>query len=243
MADRLIQCEWGPGGVGAGRAPAAVVVADVLIFSTAVAAALDHGVLVHPYRWGDARAAAAHAQSVGAVLAARRGESEPSASPGSLRRVAAGCHVVLPSPNGATCALAARQRGPAVQVALGALVNAAAVARWAAAAGGPVRLIAAGERWPDGSLRPALEDWLGVGAVAAHLPWDQLDDSARAARAAFESARPTLAAVLAGTPSGQELIGRGFADDVEWAAQSDRHVIVPVLGPGGYFEPAGPRPL
>ena len=238
MADWPIQCEWGPAGIWAGGAPAAVVVADVLIFSTAVAAALDKEVLVHPYGWGDAPAAAAYARSVGALLAGRRGESEPSGSPRSLTRLAAGCHVVLPSPNGATCALAAQQRGPGVQVALGAPVNAAAVARWAAAAGGPVQLIAAGERWPDGSLRPALEDWLGVGAIAAHLPWSQLGDSARAARAAFESAQPTLAAVLAGTPSGQELIGRGFADDVAWAAQSDRYAVVPVLGPGGYFERA-----
>lgn len=52
------------------------------------------------------------------------------------------------------------------------LRNARAVAAWlserSGADDGPVTVIAAGERWPDGSLRPA-QDLLGAGAVVAAL--------------------------------------------------------------------------
>lgn len=231
-----IGCEWGASGIAAvvaDEAPVVVVVCDVLIFSTAVVAALDAGVWVHPHAWGDGAAAAAYAATRGAMVAGRRGEAEPNLSPGSLARLPAGTHVVVPSPNGATCALAAHSAG--VPVVLGALVNAEAVADFVRAVDGVALLVPAGERWPDGSLRPALEDWLGAGAVAAALPWGILSEEARAARVAYESCRTHLAHVLAATRSGQELIARGYRGDVERAGAVGRSGAVPRLGGDGCF--------
>ncbi len=243
MGGRIF-CEWGPSGLSAAVAegpPRVVVVCDVLIFSTAAVAALEAGVLVHPHAWGDAAGAAALAGARGALVAGRRGEAEPSASPRSLARLPAGTHVVVPSPNGATCALAAHRVG--AEVVLGALVNAQAVAQYVQALGAVALLVPAGERWPDGSLRPALEDWLGAGAVAAALPEDILSEEAAAARRAYEGARTRLARVLAASRSGQELIARGYHDDVEWAGMPDRSSAVPQLvsaadGSAGWFRDA-----
>lgn len=139
--------------------------------------------------------------------------------------------MVVPSPNGATCALAAHSAG--VPVVLGALVNAEAVADFVRAVDGVALVVPAGERWPDGSLRPALEDWLGAGAVAAALPWGILSEEARAARVAYESCRTHLAHVLAATRSGQELIARGYRGDVERAGAVGRSGAVPRLGGDG----------
>lgn len=96
-----VRFDWGQSGV-ARLAPfvRALVVVDVLRFTTAVETAAASGVLVDPYRWKDA-SAQGFAASVGATLALRREGDGPSLSPPSLAKMAAGSRVVLPSPNGA----------------------------------------------------------------------------------------------------------------------------------------------
>ena len=74
---------------------------------------------------------------------------------------------VLPSQNGAEITLQAARIAKIVFG--GCLRNALAVAAAAQRCGSSFNVIAAGERWPDGSLRPALEDWLGAGAILRHL--------------------------------------------------------------------------
>ncbi|MEV0095209.1 hypothetical protein [Streptomyces sp. NPDC050738] len=91
-------------------------------------------------------------------------EASPwSLSPAALRRAPFVPRLVLPSPNGSAIAAAAGESA----VLAGSLRNASAVGRWLADRGygtldRPVAVIASGERWPDGSLRPALEDLLGA---------------------------------------------------------------------------------
>ena len=156
-----IRCEWGEPGVAA-LAPIsdAVIIVDVLSFSTSVEIAARNGALVFPYRWRDDRAVG-FAAAVQAVLAEpRRTVGSYSLSPASLLDIQPGTRLVLPWPNGATLTLAARP----TPVFVGCLRNAAAVAAAARQLGPKIAVIAAGERWPgDHSLRPCVEDPIGAG--------------------------------------------------------------------------------
>lgn len=121
---------------------------------------------------------AAFAESIGATLASKRGEGR-SLSPLSFIPDDAGKRYVLPSPNGSTCAYIAKK---APMVLAGCLLNAEAVAESA--------------RWhhvqeDENHLRPAVEDYLGTGAILSYL-----EDS-----------------------QGLELRERGFAEEVRHCAQ------------------------
>lgn len=88
----------------------------------------------------------------------------------------------------------------------------------------------------DGSLRPALEDLLGAGAVLSALRRQGdavLSPEAAAAAACFE-ATPDVAATVAACASGQELTVGGFADDVAIATEPDVCDIVPILTDGAF---------
>lgn len=223
-----VRFEWGPAGIGPLSADVVVVV-DVLRFTTAVEAGVSRGVAVHPYRWRDP-SAAAFADRLGARLADGAGGS-PSLSPASLLGLPPGSTVVLPSPNGSTCAALAHEAG--AQVVAACLRNASAVAAWVAGRPGAVAVIACGERWPDGSLRPALEDHLGAGAVLAGLDGD-LSPEARAAVAVWRDSRTHVTDVLAACSSGREQRERGWAEDLRYAADVDASRAVPVLVDGAF---------
>ena len=224
---------WGPvDALEAVREGAAVaVVVDVLSFTTTLSVAADRAIAVIPHSWHDS--AADLAATRGATLAVARGGDGVSLSPASVRRSTGVSLLVLPSPNGS--AISHRIAGAGVTVAGGCLRNARAVGTWAVLqAVDSVAVVAAGERWPDGSLRPALEDLLGAGAVLAATGecGADLSPDATAAAAAYEEARDVLAERLRTCPSGRELIRRGWAEDVEIAAELDAGRAVPVLRDG-----------
>lgn len=238
-----VRFEWGPEGARRiGAAVACLVVVDVLSFTTSVTVAVEAGTAVHPYAWRDATAAA-YARRVGARLAVGRREvsarSPWSLSPAALRRAPYTPRLVLPSPNGSAIAAAA---GAAATVVAACLRNAPAVGAWLSRHGygtrdRPVAVIAAGERWPDGTLRPALEDLLGAGAVVAalreHAPTVTPSPEARTAAAAF-TGTPDPAAAVASCASGRELAGGGFPEDVAIATESGAASVVPVLFEGAF---------
>ena len=131
--------------------------------------------------------------------------------------------LVLPSPNGSTIAFALAESG--AQVVGACLRNAGAVARWLAprvADGASVVVVPAGERWYDDTLRPAVEDLWGAGAVIAaltrRLEAGAASPEARMAVAAWHAA--VLPADLLDCAGGIELAEAGFVADVEIARSS-----------------------
>ncbi len=233
-----VRFEWGLDGARA-VVPGAdlAVVVDVLSFTTCVSVAVDRGAVVFPYPLRDAGASefAAHRR---ATLAGPRGSEGLSLSPGSLRSAPSLDRVVLPSPNGST--ISHELAGSARQVVAVSLRNAAATADWVHAtlpADAVIAVIAAGEKWGNGHLRPALEDQLGAGAFIAGLAAagrHNFSPEAAAAAAAFDAAEPHLAGVLRGCSSGRELIDGGYGDDVVIAAELDAGSDVALLRDGAY---------
>jgi len=227
--------DWSSAGAAEVRGDLVAVV-DVLSFTTAVTVAVDAGIEVLPYRWRD-ESAEAFAEQHEAALAVGRGQAGDdgiSLSPVTIRRAGVR-RLVLPSPNGSTISQQLSDSGSTVLAV--SLRNAAAAAAWVATklAGDPsltVVAIAAGERWKDGSLRPAVEDLWGAGAFLAALAdggAGPLSPEARAAAAAYRDVAGELPDLLHECAGGRELTAYGFAGDVAVAAEVDISGLVPVL--------------
>jgi len=227
---------WGPNGLrDLSLRCDVIVIVDVLRFTTAVDVAVARGAEVYPYRWHDGTEGD-FAAELGAELAVKGGGVDAdhpwSLSPAGLSRIPAGTRLVLPSPNGAALSFGAREAG-ATAVVAGCLRNAPAVGSWARRHGGRLGVLAAGERWhgATGPIRPAVEDWLGAGAVvAAADPHGAVSTpDAIAATGSFGVARDRLGWMLAGAASGRELAAVGWEADVVMAAEHGVSRCVPVL--------------
>jgi 2-phosphosulfolactate phosphatase len=243
QAASTLRLEWGPTGAAAvGPGCAVAVVVDVLSFTTTVTVAADRGIAVLPHRWENDDAARVVAVANDAVLAVGRSRARPgqvSLSPGTVRRAHDLRRLVLPSPNGSAISAGLAREVPVVVAA--SLRNRHAVAAWLLdryAADGPhVAVISSGERWPDGTLRPAVEDLWGAGALVDVLiagGWRDVAPEAVAAAAAFRAMQDDVGAALRACASGRELIDAGYPDDVEIAAELDRSASVPVLRDGAF---------
>lgn len=210
-----------------------LVLVDVLSFTTSLTIAVACGAEVWPFA-PSSDGAEQLAREIGAVLARGRStRSGPTLSPATLLDLERGSRLVLPSPNGSAIAHAAL--GSGVPMAAACLRNASAAARFLADFR-RVGIVAAGERWGDGSLRPAYEDLLGAGVVAADL-YARGATGSPDADAAVAAARSPRA--LAECPSGIELVDRGFAEDVALAEERDVTETLPLLQ-SGRFSAAAP---
>ncbi|GAB4458794.1 MAG: hypothetical protein OHK0029_20470 [Armatimonadaceae bacterium] len=242
-----MRLEWGWRGAETAAARGdLLVVVDVLSFSTTAVTALANGFILYPCR-SDAEAHAV-AELTGAALAVKRSAGDEmtegfSLSPCSFLREGNGVSVALPSPNGATCC---RLGASAPHLLIGSLLNARAVADaaslWAEQTKGAITVLACGERWAtpheDGTLRFALEDYLGAGAIFSALsPALSRSPEAQAAEEVFLTSVPRLEETLLRCGSGQELTDRGYRSDVLHAAQWNRYTIVPHLRENLRLEP------
>ncbi|MGO8875736.1 MAG: 2-phosphosulfolactate phosphatase [Acidimicrobiales bacterium] len=230
--------EWGASGARA-LAPscATLVVVDVLSFTTTVCVAAGFGTEVLPC--ADERAARQLADATGAELAVSRHEADErrpwSLSPASLLTAPRVARLVVASPNGG--AISAAGAGPGKPVIAACLRNVTAVVTWLLGHGfgeasRPVAVVAAGERWSDGSLRPAIEDLFGAGLVLAGLAEGGVSISAEATVAAHSVAGLSplqLADLVRASTSGVELKVAGYGDDVEMAVEGDADAVVPMM--------------
>lgn len=245
-----VRFDWGLTGAGAaaadspaGKVDVAVVI-DVLSFTTTLSVAIDAGIEVLPYPSHD-DSALRYATDNNADLAVTRNAytfGSVSLSPSTIRSAQSVTRLVLPSPNGSTISYALRSTAG---LCVGAsLRNARATAVWIAQSyphSAVVSVIAAGERWPDGTLRPSIEDLWGAGAVIGHLidmsPTRSPSPEAEVAAQAWRSIAGQASSALHRSASGQELIAAGYVQDVEIAAEVDQSQSVPVLT-GDHFRDA-----
>lgn len=230
--------DWGlVGGEVVAGTSGVVAVVDVLSFTTALTVAVDKGIEVFPFRWRDERAER-FAQERDAVLAVGRSVARPgqiSLSAATIRAAGPVAKLVLPSPNGST--IVHEIAGAGVTLIGVSLRNVGAAADWtvrrlAATPDASVSAIAAGERWSDGSLRPAVEDLWGAGAYLAALDargFGPLSPEALSSAAAYRAVAADFPARLRASVGGQELVNWNYADDVEVAAEVDANTAVPIL--------------
>jgi 2-phosphosulfolactate phosphatase len=90
-----------------------------------------------------------------------------------------------------------------------------------------------GERWLEGSLRPAVDELLGAGAMIHHLTW-HCSPEAQVARDAFRSAAHDLTRSIRDSISGRKFVGRGFLRGVDMALEVDVSECAPLLRNDAY---------
>jgi 2-phosphosulfolactate phosphatase len=220
-----------------------VVVVDVLRFSSAVVTAIANGFIIYPA--SDYKKGTDLATSIGAELSGRPDEARYSISPSSFMNATGDDkEVILPSPNGSTCAELIREDEIGY---IGCLLNAKAVGRHVSQiafdkkkdvtviAAGEQKAIDTGERIVydlKSSYRVfAIEDYLGAGAIICYSVLNK-SRAARACERAFKRSRDRLEKLLHISFSGKYLIQHNLKKDIEHAIQLNRYDVVPVVRAG-----------
>jgi 2-phosphosulfolactate phosphatase len=229
--------EWGRRGAReAAERGDIVMIVDVLSFSSTVVSALDKGAIIYPYPPNlDGKL---YAESIGAEFILGRAEAarldKPTLSPVSFNQEHNSKKYVLTSLNGSFCTWIA-SKVPALLI--GSLLNASSVAYAAnqiqKQTKANITVIPCGEQWEDNkihedTLRPAMEDYLGAGAILSYLAGKKSPE-AELCTTAFLHAKHIIDEFIWDCGSGRELREKGFESDVTHCSRLNVYQTVPVL--------------
>lgn len=240
----VCRVEWGRRGAReAAERGDIIIVVDALSFSSTVVSALNYGAIIYPYPPnldGNAYAEKVSAEFIlGRAEAAKAGK--PTLSPVSFTEEHSNKRYVLSSLNGAFCTWIA-SKVPALLI--GSLLNASSVASVAnqlrIQTNANITVVPCGEQWSDGkkeedTLRPAIEDYLGAGAILSLLDGEKSPE-AEVCIGAFIQAEPKLDQLIWDCGSGRELRERGFEADVRHCSRLNVYQTVPVLNNDHFVE-------
>lgn len=195
----------------------AIVIVDVLSFCTTVDIALSKNCSIIPTKIDNEDQLLLLSQKQKAILAKKRNERGVTLSPSSMQFLEPEQIVLLPSPNGSTLVdIATQFERP---VFTGCFRNSLVLSEMLNFENFfPVLFVAAGERYPNMTLRPSIEDYWGVGSILASLMGEKTIEAEFAIQS-FIAAFKDLKKNLTACESGQELIHHGFRQDVELAAE------------------------
>ncbi|MBE2228665.1 MAG: 2-phosphosulfolactate phosphatase [Ignavibacteria bacterium] len=226
----MINCEWGIEGINKFSLHSEVtIIVDILSFSTCVDIALSRKAFVYPYKFKD-NSAIEYAKAINAELAQyNRSRDKISLSPLSLKKLSEGKRIVLPSPNGSELSLSSKSR----VTMCACLRNYRVVAEYVNSISKSVVVVPAGEKWQNSTIRFAIEDYLGAGALLSELK-GELSAEAKAAKNLFVALKPDLRRIISGSLSGKELIEKGFPEDVDLALESNKGKTIPILA-GNFY--------
>lgn len=219
---------WGIDGLSYyGAFYSAIVVVDVLSFCTTVDIAVSKGGSIIPTAIEDEFVLQSLAKKQNAFLAKKRSEPGFTLSPASMKALQPKQRVLLPSLNGSTLIdLASKFEKP---VFAGCIRNSQALACFLTQKKYfPILFVVAGERFPNRTLRPSMEDLWGVGSILTALDGDKTVE-AKCAAENFEATADHLQEALTECESGQELFKSGYQKDIELAADYNASDCVSIL--------------
>lgn len=226
-----VKTEWGLNGIKTlSSFTDLFIIVDTLSFSTSVDIALSRDAIIFPYKFKD-DSAIEFAENQKAILAStKRSKNNFSLSPSSLLNIPEKTKLVLPSPNGAALSLETEN----IPVICGCIRNAKVVADYAIKSADRITVIPAGEKWDDGSIRFAIEDLIGAGAIISYLIGN-ISPESKIALEAFQSSKVNLKDVIGNSISGRELIEKGYEEDVDLACEFNASSTVPELKEGCFI--------